>query len=93
MCATIVPRATERADAYAGFNQLYQDGRIQQAPCWAHVRRHFYDLEQAHASPVAWEALVRIGALYDVEEEIRGKPAGERRTVRQARARNHCSTL
>ena len=80
-------RGTLQADAYAGFNQLYQAGRIQQAPCWAHVRRHFYDLEQAHASPVAWEALVRIGALYDVEGEIRGKPPDERRTVRQARSK------
>jgi len=51
-----------QADAYAGFNQLYHDGQIQQASCWAHVRRHFYDLEQAHASAVAREALVRISA-------------------------------
>jgi transposase len=51
------------------------------------VRRHFYDLEQAHASPVAREALVRIGALYAVEEEIRGKPPDERRTVRQSRSK------
>ena len=80
-------RGTLQADAYAGFNQLYQDGRIQQAPCWAHVRRHFYDLEQAHASPVAREALVRIGALYAIEEQIRGKPPDERRTVRQARSK------
>src|SRR6266487_5497940 len=54
---------TLQADAYAGFNQLYENGRIQQAACWAHVRRKFYDLEQAHASPVAREALARIGAL------------------------------
>jgi len=51
-------RGTLQADAYAGFNQLYADGRIQQAVCWAHVRRHFYDLEQAHASPIAQEALL-----------------------------------
>jgi hypothetical protein len=76
-----------QADAYAGFNQLYQDGRIQQACCWAHVRRHFYDLEQAHASAVAREALVRIGALYRIEEEIRGRPPDERRSVRQARTK------
>jgi len=31
--------------------------------------------------------LVRIGALYDVEGEIRGKPPDERRTVRQARSK------
>src|SRR5258707_4344099 len=79
-------RGTLQADAYAGFNQLYENGRIEQAACWAHVRRKFYDLEQAHASPVAREALVRIGALYGIEELIRGRPPDERRAVRQAQA-------
>jgi transposase len=76
-----------QADAYAGFNQLYTDGRIEQAACWAHVRRHFYDLEQAHASPIAQEALQRIGTLYRVEEQIRGKPPEQRRAVRQAESK------
>ena len=79
-------RGTLQADAYAGFNQLYENGRIEQAACWAHVRRKFYDLEQAHASPVVREALMRIGALYGIEEQIRGKPPNERRAVRQAQA-------
>src|SRR5439155_2769686 len=73
---------TLQADAYAGFNQLYENGRIQEAACWAHVRRKFYDLQQAHASPVASEALERIGALYAIEKEIRGRPPEERRQVR-----------
>jgi hypothetical protein len=51
------------------------------------VRRKFYDLEQAHASPIATEAMERIGQLYVIESEIRGRPADERRKVRQARAR------
>ena len=80
-------RGTLQADAYAGFNQLYEDGRIQHAACWAHVRRKFYDLEQAHASPVARDALARIGALYGIEEPIRGRPPDERREVRQAQAK------
>lgn len=79
-------RGTLQADAYAGFNQLYENGRIQQAACWAHVRRKFYDLEQAHASPVAREALQRIGALYGIEEQIRGRPPEERRRVRRTQA-------
>jgi transposase len=29
-------RGILQADAYAGFNQLYEDGRIEQAACWAH---------------------------------------------------------
>jgi transposase len=80
-------RGTLQADAYAGFNQLYENGRIQQAACWAHVRRKFYDLEQAHASPVAGEALLRIGALYGIEEQIRGYPAEQRRKARLERAK------
>jgi len=80
-------RGTLQADAYAGFNQLYENGRIAQAACWAHGRRKFYDLEQAHASPTAREALVRIGALYGIEESIRGRPPEERREVRQAQSK------
>ena len=80
-------RGALQADAYARFDQLYKDGRIQEVACWAHVRRKFYDLEQAHGSALAREALERIGALYAVEAEIRGRPPEERQQVRQARAR------
>jgi len=80
-------RGSLQADAYAGFNQLYQDGRIQEVACWAHVRRKFYDLEQAHASSLAREALERIASLYAIEDEIRGRPPDERQQVRQTRAR------
>src|SRR6266567_1927071 len=79
---------TLQADAYAGFNQLYkEDGRIQEIACWAHVRRKFYDLQQAHASPIAGEVLDRIAALYAIEGEIRGRPPDQRQQVRQTRAR------
>lgn len=76
-----------QADSYAGFNRLFEDGSIQHAGCMAHVRRKFYDLYEAHKSPVAAEALRRIGELYEIEEAIRGKPPDERREVRQQRAR------
>lgn len=84
---------TLQADAYAGFNQLYETGRIQEAACWAHVRRKFYELEQAHASPIATEAIARIGQLYTIESEIRGRPPDERRQVRQTRARPMLESL
>jgi len=74
-----------QADAFAGFDRLYGE-RIQEAACWAHVRRKFYDIQVALASPIAAEALDRIGRLYGVEAEIRGRPPDERRLVRQARA-------
>ncbi len=75
-----------QADGYAGFNHIYEKGAIQEAGCWAHVRRKFFDLQQAHASPVAAEAIARIGQLYGIEAEIRGRSPAERREVRQARA-------
>src|SRR5271155_284120 len=78
---------TLQADGYAGFDQIYEAGRIQEAACWAHVRRKFYDLEVAHKSPVAAEALQRIAALYAIEKEIRGRPPDERREVRNTRSR------
>ena len=75
-----------QADGYAGFDRLYAGGRIAEVACWAHVRRKFHDVHAANASPVAREALERIGALYAVEADIRGQPPDERRRVRQARA-------
>lgn len=80
-------RGVLQADGYAGFQRIYEKGVIQEAGCWAHVRRKFYDLQQAHASPVAAEAMARIGQLYGIESEIRGRPPDERRQIRQARAR------
>jgi hypothetical protein len=74
-----------QADAYAGFERLYGE-RIQEAACWAHVRRKFYDIHVAMASPIAADALDRIGRLYAIETEIRGRPPDERAAVRQARA-------
>jgi transposase len=77
-----------QADAYAGFNALYE--RVQspllEAACWAHARRKLYDVYRATDSPIAREALERIGALYHVEEQIRGRSPTERQAIRQARA-------
>ena len=50
------------------------------------MRRKFYDLFEAHASPIAKEALDRIAALYAIEKEIRGRPPDERRKIRMDRA-------
>ena len=79
-------RGILQADGYAGFDRIYEQGRITEAACWAHVRRKFYDIHVADTSPLAQEALERIGALYGIEREIRGKPPAERKAVRQARA-------
>jgi transposase len=77
-----------QADAYAGFNPLYERSTnpVLEAACWAHARRKLYDIYEATDSPIAQEGLERIAALYQIEEQIRGRPPDERRAVRQARA-------
>jgi transposase len=75
-----------QADAYAGFHHLYGH-HIYEAACWAHARRKFHEIHVVHASPTTTEALARIGALYAIEDEIRGKPVDVRLSIRQARAR------
>jgi transposase len=80
-------KGTLQADAFAGFNRLYEKGAIVESACWAHVRRKFHDLYEAHASPIAKEALERIAALYGIEKQIRGRPPDERQQIRNARAR------
>jgi hypothetical protein len=72
-----------QADAYAGFHHLYGD-HIYEAACWAHARRKFHEIHVIHASPTTTEALARIGALYAIEDEIRGKPADLRLGIRQS---------
>ncbi len=79
-------RGILQADGYAGFDQLYQDGKIVEAACWAHARRKFYDIYEANKSPIAADAIDRIGQLYGVEADIRGAPAEQRRAARQLRA-------
>jgi len=76
-----------QADGYAGFSKLYDGGRVLEAACWAHVRRKFVDLYELHKSAIAGQMLDRIGALYAIEKEIRGRPPDERRAARQERSR------
>ena len=80
-------KGARQADAYAGFHHLYDGGDIYEVACWAHARRKFYEIHAVHPSPITTEALDRIGALYGIEEEIRGKSVDIRREFRQSRAR------
>jgi transposase len=82
-------RGLLQVDGYAGFGRLVSentDNPPRLAFCWAHARRKFYDIHIANPSPLAEEALQRIAALYEIEAAIRGKPADERRRVRQQRS-------
>jgi transposase len=80
-----------QADAYAGFNRLYEPSRkpgpIVEAACWAHARRKFFDLARLNKAPIAFEAVERIDALFDIEREINGKTPSQRVQVRAERTR------
>jgi transposase len=78
-----------QADAYAGFNDLYAPGRrpapITEAACWAHGRRKLFVLADVAKAPLAIEAVRRIDAIFDVERDINGLAAEQRRAIRQVR--------
>jgi transposase len=85
-------RGVIQADAYSGYEALARSAAsrgppaLTHAACWAHARRKFYDVLEATRSPIAEQALQRIGELYLIEAEITGQPAEMRLAVRQGRA-------
>jgi transposase len=72
-----------QADAYAGFEALYDPPRTDPGPivevaCWAHCRRKFFEVWEAKKSTVAKEALDRIAGLYRIEAKAQFAPIPER---------------
>lgn len=80
-----------QADAYSGFNRLYERGRqpgpIVEVACWAHARRYFFELARLNKAPIGIEAVARIDALFAIEREINGSAPMERRRARQERSK------
>lgn len=80
-----------QADAYSGFNRLYeparQPGPIMEVACWAHARRYFFDLARLNKAPISIEAVARIDALFAIERDINGAVPAERQRVRQKRSK------
>lgn len=76
-----------QADAYAGYNLVFADGRVQEAACMAHARRKIHDLHVRQVTPTTTEALRRIAELYAIEEQCRGQSPDQRLLLRQELAR------
>ena len=87
-----------QADAYAGYNQLYDPkrspGPVTSALCWSHARRKFFELADVESnirkgknakeiSPIAFEAVKRIDALFEIERDINGTSPAARLEARQ----------
>jgi transposase len=79
---------TIQVDAYGGYTHLAKPDRkggrpLQLAFCWSHGRRKLIKATPKKGSPIVDEALVRIAALYKIEDAIRGSAPDHRRAVRQ----------
>ena len=79
-----------QADAYAGFNDLYEPrrkpGPMTEAACWSHARRKFFVLADVAKAPLALEAVRRIDAIFDVERALNGVAEDQRLALRKAHA-------
>jgi transposase len=87
-----------QADAYAGFNTVYkperEPGPIIEAGCWSHARRKFFELADIAStargktkpaiSPIAFEAVQKIDAIFMLERSINGLTPRERLTARRS---------
>lgn len=79
---------TIQVDAYGGYSHLATPKRtggdpLRLAFCWAHGRRKLIKSQPKKGSPIVDEALLRIAALYKIEDSIRGCDPDHRRAVRQ----------
>lgn len=85
-------------DDYGGYKALFSDQRTIAPPCielgcWAHARRKFFDLHSANSSPMALEALQRIGFLYAVEGEGKELTIEARRQLRAEKSQPALASL
>ncbi len=58
-----------------------------------HVRRRFYEIQSACPASIAAEALVRIGALYAIQADIRGCSVEQRQRMRFSRSKPFIDAL
>lgn len=74
------------ADAHAVYDHLFKDGKIQEAGCWAHVRRYFFK-SLGSDPPRARAALDVIGKLFALERTLKTASNEQRLSVRQTQSR------
>ncbi len=79
-------RGVLQADAYGGYDALYETGRVKEAACLAHARRKIHDEHARRPTELTTEGLRRIAALYAIEADIRGSPAETRLAVRKEKS-------
>lgn len=91
-----------QADAFSGYGHLYdenrKDGALTEAACFAHARRKFFRLADIRArknakgaskviSPLAFEAVQKLDAIFKIEREINAATRDEREAYRNEHSR------
>jgi transposase len=74
-------------DDYSGYKALFRAGKVQEAGCWAHARRKFFEAHKLNRSEIAKLALDWIARLYEIEREVQVVDDLQRLAIRQARSR------
>jgi len=64
------PGAVLLSDGYEAYASYAKKTGVTHAQCWVHSRREFFEAQGAEPQ-AAGEALRQIGALYEIEEDIR----------------------
>ena len=77
----------EHSDGNAGLNGFLGSDKTEEQERLAHVRRKFVDGGAAQGLSIAKEAIRRIGELYAVEKETRGRSPAEHLAFRQGKAK------
>ena len=86
-----------QAEAYGGFNTLYEPerapGPITEAACWAHARRKLFELADVASkarnksspmiSPIAFAAVQKFDAIFALERAINGLSPDQRLAMRR----------
>lgn len=85
-------------DDYGGYKFLFSNERETVQPCielgcMAHARRKFFDLHKANDSPMALEALQRIGKLYEIEAEGKTLSIAARQQLRAEKSKPALKSL
>jgi transposase len=74
-------RGKLQADAYTGYDGLYQSGRVIEIGCWAHARRRFVEAFTTDTTAALMIALIQ--QLYQIERDATELDPDGRQALRQ----------
>jgi transposase len=81
-------------DDYKGYEPVFKLGKRIEAGCLVHARRKFEELiKNGHASPVAEEAIRRLGWIFWIEKQASDASLADRLAIRQDQTRGHWDKL